>query len=495
MPVHVAELERKANRIERELTGKLGRVPTEEEVAEGAKVSIAKLREARDAVRMLTSLDRPIGEDGTATLGDQVAGPEGDPLAELAVSLEDSALERALEASPSSSAACSSSASVSAAASRSAPGGRGRARGHARAGAPDRAGALEQLSRNRELADVREASRLGQPAFASTTSSNTARKSSIARRRFSVPGAVDLLEHRVPVPEALDDVRVVGRDVGGLILPLDVDGIPALVEDAHDDVPLAGASGVTRVAHEARLGLTPLVRIALARGGRERADVELVVLLLHRAQPALGVAPPELETARSYSGPKRSTSLAAAAPDRRERDEQEQRGAHRAARTIHSQVSTVPSRSQVGSRERHGDAFRPSLGGASSEPTKGEPVNEDRIEGKAKEVEGETQQSWGEAQGQGRGCLVRREGQGEDLVDEARDRLDRDDEASAEHSERASTLADRQGIGRRSPALATAGAQHPEQGVLVGARGPDLRLLGRKSSIVRPRGSARRLPG
>jgi len=96
VPVHVAELERKAARTERELTAKLGRQPTDEEVAEAAKVQLAKLREARDAVRMLTSLDRPIGEDGSATVGDFVAAEEDDPLSELAVSLEDGALERAL---------------------------------------------------------------------------------------------------------------------------------------------------------------------------------------------------------------------------------------------------------------------------------------------------------------------------------------------------------------------------------------------------------------
>jgi len=158
VPVHVAELERKANLIERELTGKLGRVPTEEEVAEAVKVPLAKLREARDAVRMLTSLDRPIGEDGSATLGDQVAGPEEDPLAELAVSLEDSALTHALDGlseqqrrvlelrfglggkEPLPLQAVGDELGVT----------RERARQIERS-------ALEQLSRNRELADIRAA--------------------------------------------------------------------------------------------------------------------------------------------------------------------------------------------------------------------------------------------------------------------------------------------------------------------------------------------------
>ena len=80
VPVHVAELERKASRAERELTAKLGRVPTEEEVAEAAKIPLDKLRQAREAVRTLASLDRPVGEDESATLGDLIASPEGDPV-------------------------------------------------------------------------------------------------------------------------------------------------------------------------------------------------------------------------------------------------------------------------------------------------------------------------------------------------------------------------------------------------------------------------------
>jgi RNA polymerase primary sigma factor len=96
VPVHVAELERKASRVERELTGKLGRMPTEEEVAAAAKIDLDKLRQAREAVRTIASLDRPIGENGDATMGDLIAAPDGDPAAEVAVSLDGSALTGAL---------------------------------------------------------------------------------------------------------------------------------------------------------------------------------------------------------------------------------------------------------------------------------------------------------------------------------------------------------------------------------------------------------------
>jgi RNA polymerase primary sigma factor len=97
VPVHVAELERKASRTERELTAKLERVPTEEEVAEAAKIPLEKLRHARDAVRTLSSLDRPVGEDQSATLGDLIASPEGDPEQQVQVNLGDGALVKALE--------------------------------------------------------------------------------------------------------------------------------------------------------------------------------------------------------------------------------------------------------------------------------------------------------------------------------------------------------------------------------------------------------------
>jgi RNA polymerase primary sigma factor len=98
VPVHVAELERKASRAERELTGKLGRVPTEEEVAKALGITPDKLEQAHSALRTLSSLDRPVGEDESATLGDLIAAPDGDPAQELAVTLGDGALAAALDA-------------------------------------------------------------------------------------------------------------------------------------------------------------------------------------------------------------------------------------------------------------------------------------------------------------------------------------------------------------------------------------------------------------
>jgi RNA polymerase primary sigma factor len=73
VPVHVAEIERRAARTESELAVKLGRIPSQEEVAAAAKIPVDKILQAREAVRMLTSLDRPLGEDGSGTLGELIA--------------------------------------------------------------------------------------------------------------------------------------------------------------------------------------------------------------------------------------------------------------------------------------------------------------------------------------------------------------------------------------------------------------------------------------
>ena len=61
IPVHIADREQKIARAERTLAPKLGRQPTDEEIAEQAKLPLKQLREVREAARAITSLDRPIG--------------------------------------------------------------------------------------------------------------------------------------------------------------------------------------------------------------------------------------------------------------------------------------------------------------------------------------------------------------------------------------------------------------------------------------------------
>src|SRR3954470_12027660 len=65
MPVHVLQRERKVGKAERELTMRLERSPTPEEIAERCELSLKQVREVLDAPRTVTSLDKPIteGED------------------------------------------------------------------------------------------------------------------------------------------------------------------------------------------------------------------------------------------------------------------------------------------------------------------------------------------------------------------------------------------------------------------------------------------------
>jgi RNA polymerase primary sigma factor len=100
IPVHIVDRERKIARAERELTAKLSRPPTEQEVAKAAKLPLKQVREVRQAARAVTSLDRPIGEGGDASYGDLIAGHEAGPEETLHVSLEEDTLRRAVNSLP-----------------------------------------------------------------------------------------------------------------------------------------------------------------------------------------------------------------------------------------------------------------------------------------------------------------------------------------------------------------------------------------------------------
>ena len=100
IPVHIVEREQKIARAERKLLTELERTPTDEEIAEESKLPLKQVREVRHAARAVTSLDRPVGEEGDSSLGDIVAVSEGGPEQEVHVSLEHDALRRAVDELP-----------------------------------------------------------------------------------------------------------------------------------------------------------------------------------------------------------------------------------------------------------------------------------------------------------------------------------------------------------------------------------------------------------
>src|SRR5688572_26944518 len=100
IPVHIADREQRMSRAERELSVKLGRPPTDEEIASAAKISLKHLREVRQAARAVTSLDKPLSEDNDASIGDLVGAAQNGVEEEVEVSLTEDTLHRALEDIP-----------------------------------------------------------------------------------------------------------------------------------------------------------------------------------------------------------------------------------------------------------------------------------------------------------------------------------------------------------------------------------------------------------
>jgi RNA polymerase primary sigma factor len=100
IPVHIVEREQKISRAERELTAKLERPPTDDEVAKKAKLSLKHVQEVRAAARAVTSLDKPVGAEGDASFGDLIAGEVAEPSEEVHVSLAERAVRKAVETLP-----------------------------------------------------------------------------------------------------------------------------------------------------------------------------------------------------------------------------------------------------------------------------------------------------------------------------------------------------------------------------------------------------------
>jgi len=96
IPVHIVEREQKIARAERTLAPRLARPPTDEEIAEEAKLPLKQVREVREAARAVTSLDRPVGDEGDAAFGDLLATEQADVQEEVEVSLREESLRRAL---------------------------------------------------------------------------------------------------------------------------------------------------------------------------------------------------------------------------------------------------------------------------------------------------------------------------------------------------------------------------------------------------------------
>ncbi len=86
IPVHMVETINKIIRTERELTQKLDREPTTEEIAEAAGLSPEKVEEALKVAQEPMSLEMPIGEEEDSHLGDFIENKDVPSPSEVAAS-------------------------------------------------------------------------------------------------------------------------------------------------------------------------------------------------------------------------------------------------------------------------------------------------------------------------------------------------------------------------------------------------------------------------
>jgi RNA polymerase primary sigma factor len=97
IPTNVLQRERKVQRAEKELSARLGRAPTGEEIAAHAQLPVADVEALGEMARTVTSLDRPVGESGESSFGDLLPSDEPALEEEVVVSLRETAVRHALQ--------------------------------------------------------------------------------------------------------------------------------------------------------------------------------------------------------------------------------------------------------------------------------------------------------------------------------------------------------------------------------------------------------------
>src|SRR4051794_14798466 len=96
LPAHVGQRERKVARAERDLTTRLGREPTLEELAEAVELEVEEVADVRTLSDVVASLDQPLSDGAETSMGDlmasEVASPEEQAIDESVTSEIEDAL-------------------------------------------------------------------------------------------------------------------------------------------------------------------------------------------------------------------------------------------------------------------------------------------------------------------------------------------------------------------------------------------------------------------
>jgi RNA polymerase primary sigma factor len=100
LPSHVAQRERKMAAAQRKLAAELGRAPTDEEVAEASGLDLEQVLALRDASRVVTSLDRPVGEEESTAFGDLLPSQGPSTEEEVELTLREAIVRETIESLP-----------------------------------------------------------------------------------------------------------------------------------------------------------------------------------------------------------------------------------------------------------------------------------------------------------------------------------------------------------------------------------------------------------
>jgi RNA polymerase primary sigma factor len=80
LPVHMIDAQHRLTKARRQLTGKLGRNPTTEELAEETKMPLDKVEKMRSwLLEQSVSIDKPVGDDEGRVLGEVLEDPDREP--------------------------------------------------------------------------------------------------------------------------------------------------------------------------------------------------------------------------------------------------------------------------------------------------------------------------------------------------------------------------------------------------------------------------------
>jgi RNA polymerase primary sigma factor len=100
IPVHIEQRQRKLAKTERDLANKLGREPSEEELASAAELDLAEVIALREAPQATASLDKPIDDEGETALGDLLESDAPEPIEEVAAGERTEVVASALDELP-----------------------------------------------------------------------------------------------------------------------------------------------------------------------------------------------------------------------------------------------------------------------------------------------------------------------------------------------------------------------------------------------------------